>query len=565
MRTHGYLIAHNLNIACLGDGVTTVGVCAHFDRRLNKFPNDTVFEKDERTGRLLDGYIVNKAELESQNDEHNWTSYLSKISIDEMISLLPKMRGAFGGYIYDSESEELLIYTDQISNKTVYYFVDEDKWIISDSVKYMISVLKANDIPISFNEKSAEYMLTYGYMLDDSTYVSGIRRLLPGQYLIYRKYDGSYSSNIVKYHTISNEIVECTMDEAIDKLDAAFREAVRREFEKDREYGYKHLVDLSGGLDSRMVVWVAHEMGYTNQLNSCYCKAGYMDEKISRKIANYLGHEYFFKSLDDAEWLYDIDILCDLNNGASLYNGITGGERVLRMLDTDSFGIEHTGMIGDSIIGTFYHDEETNYAKPQMGMNRYSDYLTIELDDSATADYPTQEMFVLYTRGILSAQSTFILRQNYVETGSVFEDVDFMEVMYSIPFSLRNNHELYLAWINKCYPEAAKFGWEKWGGIRPKKSHIPLRMMKTALRLAGRGIRTAMGKPVLDTMNPMDYWYEQDEKIQKYFEQYFDDVIGSEFISDSIRKSMTDMFKEGNVDDKAMVLTVLATIKNLRD
>lgn len=59
------------------------------------------------------------------------------------------------------------------------------------------------------------------------------------------------------------------------------------------------MVDLSGGLDSRMVSWVANDMGYKEQLNISYCKEGYYDEKISKEIAKYLNHEYIFKYLDD--------------------------------------------------------------------------------------------------------------------------------------------------------------------------------------------------------------------------------------------------------------------------
>lgn len=42
----------------------------------------------------------------------------------------------------------------------------------------------------------------------------------------------------------------------IDMLDEKFRAVVKLEFDKDIEYGYKYLVDLSGGLDSRMTSWV---------------------------------------------------------------------------------------------------------------------------------------------------------------------------------------------------------------------------------------------------------------------------------------------------------------------
>lgn len=116
------------------------------------------------------------------------------------------------------------------------------------------------------------------------------------------------NADIIQYYcpTITHP-QNMTEDEAVYMIDKAFRKAVKREFDKDREYGYEHLVDLSGGLDSRMVAWVAHEMGYTKQTNYTYCKAKYLDFKISSRIASDLQHEYYFKQLDDFQWIYEID------------------------------------------------------------------------------------------------------------------------------------------------------------------------------------------------------------------------------------------------------------------
>jgi len=43
-------------------------------------------------------------------------------------------------------------------------------------------------------------------------------------------------------------------------------QAVRREWSKDKEYGYKMFSTLSGGLDSRANVMLARELGFVNQV-----------------------------------------------------------------------------------------------------------------------------------------------------------------------------------------------------------------------------------------------------------------------------------------------------------
>lgn len=552
---HGFLAAKNLNIECLGQ-CEDVGHFKQYNNLLNKFPKDQIFLNETSRVCFLDGYIYNKDAIFSNSNE-DWQHAFTHAMEQDMEGCLQRLRGGFCGFLYHKNDATLAAYTDHVSVKALYYYMDGERWMISNHMAYMVDVLKENNISYTLNEVAAQYMLTYGYMLDNSTFVKEIRRLLPGQIV----YIDNEKVNIKRYYMLRPEEIQMSEQEAVEKIDLAFRRAVKREFEKDREYGYKHLVDLSGGLDSRMVSWVAHDMGYTNQLNIAYSQANYKDDKISKEIAGYLGHEYIFKILDDAQWLYDVDEMVLRNNGAAFYSGITGGNRLLAVLNTDKFGIEHTGMIGDAILSTFYHDREFSYGKPQLGMHRYSEMLSYEFDEKVTEEYPNQEMFAIYTRGILGAQSSYITRQHYVETASPFMDVDFLETVFSIPFAYRDKHHIYLKWMQDKYPQATKFGWEKWGGVRPKESFIFFRKIRTAQRLMWQVICKKMKLENRDNMNPIDYWYGRDEKIQDFFNKYYEDNINNAVLNDCLKKDITKMFLQGNVIEKSMAITVLAIIR----
>lgn len=557
MALHGWLAAsRDMRITCLGEYID-LGVCVQYRNLLNKFPGDQIFLSDTEQICFLDGYVCNKEAFTRPEGYHEWPDSFAFSLREDARRHLSKLRGAFCGYHYEKETDRITIYTDQVSNKAVYYYCEQDGWILSDCLEYMVRVLRANHMVYHFNRRAAEYMLSYGYMLDDSTQIAEIRRLLPGCLAVIE----NGSVKVERYHRICNQEEQVTEKEAVEKVDQAFREAIRREFEKDREYGYRHLVDLSGGLDSRMVSWVAHDMGYTDQLNMAYSQAGYLDEKISRRIARDLGHEYLFKPLDETEWLYDIDRNVRQNNGAALYSGITGGGRFLESLDTDHFGIEHTGMIGDAILSTFYHDRVFNYGKPQLGLHRYSERLHYTFDEEILKDYSCQEMFAIYTRGILGAQSSYRIRQHYIETASPFMDVDFLDAVFSIPFEYRNRHHLYLLWMKEKYPGAAEYGWEKWGGVKPKESHLFLRKVKTTQRLAKQMGCRLFHIQNKDSMNPMDAWYAKDVEIQRYYETYFESTIDCRAIDEGLRGDLTEMFRQGNVTEKSMALTVLSAVK----
>ena len=552
---HGFLAAGNMNIECLGQYVD-MGQCQQYSRLLNKFPKDQVFLEEEEQISFLDGYIHNKDAIHVEGIS-DWQHDFAQAMREEAGKCLRMLRGGFHGYIYNRQDISLTAYTDQVSVKALYYYVNGNRWMVSDHIPYMIRVLRENGQEYHFNETAAQYMLTYGYMLDDSTFVKEIHRLLPGQ-LVHIE-DGQ--AVVKRYYFIPNQEIQMSEQEAVEKIDRTFREAVRREFDKDREYGYRHMVDLSGGLDSRMVSWVAHDMGYTDQVNVTYCQSNYHDDRISKKIAVYLGHEYLFKALDDIHWLYDIDEIMAHNNGAALYTGITGGSRLLGMLNTERFGIEHTGMIGDITLSTFYHDRELNFGKPRLGLNQYSERIVYEFNEHILKEYPCQEMFAIYTRGMMGAMSSYIIRQHYLEPASPFTDVDFLEANYSIPFIYRDRHHIYLKWMLQKYPEATQFGWEKWGGIKPREDHIFFRKIKTTQRLLLRAGCKAFKLQDRDSMNPEDYWYQKEENIRKYYQDYYEEHIDHPVLSETLRKDILKLFMEGTVTEKSMALTVLAAVK----
>lgn len=551
----GFLAAGNLNIACLGEA-RHMGDCSQYDHLLNKFPDDQIFRTEEGTVSFLNGYVYNKADYE-RTYGCNWAEAFTRALMEDADGALKKLRGGFCGYLYDQKTKELLVYTDQIAVKPVYYYINGEKWMVSDCVEDMAEVLKQNGLACEFQPLAAQYMLTYGYMIDDTTFVRQIHRLLPGNYL--RVKDGRAA--VLRYHFLQNTPQTISEEEAVERIDAAFREAVRREFEKDREYGYRHLVDLSGGLDSRMVTWVAHDLGYTDQLNVTYCRDGYRDEKIARQVALFLGHEYLFKPLDDGKWMYDIDEMTSQNNGAALYMGMTGGRRLLEVINTEAFGIEHTGMIGDAILGTLYRDKALSCGKPVFGQSAHSERLHYTFDEKILDEYPNQELFGIYTRGMLGASSSYLIRQQYIETASPFMDVDLLDVAFSLPFDYRNHHHIYLRWLNEKYPQAAEFGWEKWGGVKPKESHIPLRKVKTTQRLLWERLCAVFPINNQDSMNPVEYWYAKDRGIQECFARYAEETIGNPALGEELRKDIRLLLAEGGVEEKSLAITVLAMVK----
>lgn len=130
------------------------------------------------------------------------------------------------------------------------------------------------------DEIGVKMLLSYGFMLEDYTLCKEVKKIKPGEYITYEK----RCIEVKQYYRLNNE---CNYlipeDEAIDILDKLFRQAVKRQFEKDEEYQYDHIVALSAGLDCRMTSFVAHDLGYTTQTNITFSQSEYYDDYVSKK------------------------------------------------------------------------------------------------------------------------------------------------------------------------------------------------------------------------------------------------------------------------------------------
>ena len=113
-------------------------------------------------------------------------------------------------------------------------------------------------------------LLTFGGTLEKRTLFKNIKKL---NYATIFEISISKEIKEKKYFDFDNTPDNSITEEmAIEKIDELFRQAIKREFEKDKEYGYAHIGSLSAGRDSRMTVWVAHEMGdrKSTRLNSSH-------------------------------------------------------------------------------------------------------------------------------------------------------------------------------------------------------------------------------------------------------------------------------------------------------
>lgn len=547
---------------CVAEALELPGQTARRNT-LNKFMQDKTLAQTAEAVTVLEGYLLNKRELFARYRVENVAALMERMYREKGETFFQDFRGEFAGAFYDKKAAVWLIFTNHTGTNPVFYGELPGGFLAGSQVQYLLDGCREAGVELHFDESAAYQMLTYGFMATNATYAREIRRLRGGTYL---RVEGGVAQVRV-YHTLEKhtERFENTTRQAqIEAVDEAFRTASRRAFEKDREYGYAHLADLSGGLDSRMTMWVPHEMGYGPIQLLTYCKTDYLDEKVAKQIAAFWKDPLLVKPMGDAHYLYDIDEITFLNGGLSLYSGISGGNRMLHSLNMENYGLEHTGMHGDVVIGSRWNSVRDWKRRTPTG--RYSEKLTHRLPQEVLdyiGSFRDTDQLLDYVRGFQGAANTYLIRRNYTEPASPFLDLELMQLCLDIPQESRLGHSLYKAWIMAKYPAAGGFIWEK---TRAKITESPLvgkvrfvltRGPKKLLRMLGKE------KWIADGMIPVDHWLEQDAPLRETLDAYARTGLETPpvAVSETLLADMRWLYDTGNVTEKTMVLTVLAAMK----
>lgn len=427
-------------------------------RTIEKFERDKVFFENERYIVLTEGVILNSLELLEKYKSDDLKDTIFKMYEQNGETFFSEFRGSFSGLLYDKKADKWLIYTNHFGDKQIFYLLFEDRLIISSEMPWIVDYMKNNGIPYSLDEIGAYFLLTYGYMLEDYTIIKEIKKLIAGTYI--KVENGDF--HVKQYFEINNEPDNTqTEDEIIENIDKLFRRAVQLEFEKDKEYSFKHIASLSGGLDSRMTIWVAHELDYTDQLNITFSQTDYIDEFVPKSIARDLKHEWLFCSLDNGLYLMNIFDMLKINYGNVLYSGAAHGYHTISKLNFQSYGLYHTGQLGDVILGTYYSSKNPRQSY-FPGVGAYSTRLIMMNETKFLKyEYANEEIFKFYNRGFNGILSGNLPAQRCTEVISPFLYVDFFTYCLKIPLKYRFDHRIYKRWILKKHPEAAKYIWEK--------------------------------------------------------------------------------------------------------
>ena len=536
----------------------------------NKFLNDKVFFETDNYIFLIEGVVFNIKDLKQTYHQTNWEDTLVSMYKQKGETFFNEFRGSFNGFFYSKSEKVAIVFTDHIGDKPIYYCENEGEFIFASEINAILMLLKKNDITYTLDEKGAYSLLTHGYMIEDLTPFNEIKRLKAGCYL--KIQDHSFS--VSRYHLLTNIPDESMTDqEIVDKIDHLFKQAMYRQTSKNKEYGYIDIAPLSAGLDSRMTTYALAEQS-KKILSVTYSQSNYLDETVPKLISAELKTHFLFKTLDNGLSLFCLDEMVQRNAGVILYGGPAQVWDTFHLLDHSNTGVLHTGMLGDVVVGTFYKSLEKDkefsiedgvYSK--LLIDRFKNVL----EDYVIEEYENQEIFNFYNRGFNGANmGSPLVFQEFSESYSPFYDIDFLEFCLTIPMEKRWGNYIYDKWVIDKYPDASiyphngrKIGKNKNKNFKLFGKDVTISdLLPRTLNYLSRKIGVRKNKmETKNHMNPFDYWYNSNDELKEYMDNYFVNTIN--YVEDKIlKKDIENMFVNGTVMEKTQVLTFLSLLKN---
>ena len=152
-----------------------------------------------------------------------------------------KLRGMFSFLIWNSNTEEIFCARDFFGIKPFYYTTDPG-FIFASEIK---CILEHPSYKKEFNENALESYLSFQYSALPETFFKGIYKLPPAHYMTIK--NGEIRQ--VRYWEPEFTSVECSEQDAIDKIDVVMQDSIKSHMISDVEVGSF----LSSGVDSSYV------------------------------------------------------------------------------------------------------------------------------------------------------------------------------------------------------------------------------------------------------------------------------------------------------------------------
>ena len=202
---------------------------------------------------------------------------LLQASPAERRGLAAASNGNWAGAFYRADLGELTLLGDRLSSRPLYWWCDDEVAVFASTLAFLeaLPAVTTDVDPLGLLEK-----VSLGYSLSDRTPYRGVHRLLSGEVVVL----GGRRVERSRYWDWS----DLPESKDLDALPQATLEAIRGAVARRQAGRRRALTLLSGGLDSRVINFLLHEIGADiHSFN--FSPPGSQDAELGRQFAAAIG------------------------------------------------------------------------------------------------------------------------------------------------------------------------------------------------------------------------------------------------------------------------------------
>ena len=257
---------------------------------LSSSANQPMFSLNKRYVIVFNGEIYNYLEIQEQLTKEG-VIFRTQSDTEVVLSAYIKwgkkainqFNGIFAFAIWDSKKKEAIIARDHFGVKPFYYYMLDSGLVFGSEIK---AIHASGKYKARVNTQALSEFTYFGVSLGSNTLFDGIKKLLPGHYMIINQKE----VNISQYWSINNitQIEKINKQEVVAKIRFLLEAAVKRQLISDVPVG----IFLSGGIDSSAVTAFASKH-YKGKLNT-YSVGFDFDKGINelpraKRVASFFG------------------------------------------------------------------------------------------------------------------------------------------------------------------------------------------------------------------------------------------------------------------------------------
>jgi len=173
------------------------------------------------------------------------------------------LHGMFSFAIFDEEKQELFCLRDQFGTKPFYYYVTEDGDLLYGTT--IREIMENDNFVKVLNDRLLQIYLTMTYTTGEDTFFEGVKKLLPGRYLLFKNGE-------IEIHRYWKPTFEPDESKSLEDWANEIHNTVKIMLDEVKEPSEYAETFLSGGVDSSYV-YAASDLTMSN---SC----GYDDSRL---------------------------------------------------------------------------------------------------------------------------------------------------------------------------------------------------------------------------------------------------------------------------------------------